>query len=62
MARDRELAKVLQRLNNCGAPPAGMLLATIVSMLLVVLVNDMAGLGRSLCGRCRRGHCDQSWC
>src|SRR5437764_9787369 len=43
MARDRELPKVFQRLNNWGVPAAGMLLATIVPMLLVVLVKDMAG-------------------
>lgn len=44
MARDRELPKVFQRLNNWGVPAAGMLLATIVPMLLVLLVKDMAGL------------------
>src|SRR5207237_10540168 len=44
MARDRELPKIFQRLNRCGVPSAGMVLATIVPMLLVVLVKDMAGL------------------
>src|SRR6266513_1361107 len=44
MARDRELPAIFQRLNKWGVPSAGMLLATIVPMLLVVLVKDMAGL------------------
>ena len=44
MARDRELPKIFQRLNQWGVPSAGMLLATIVPMALVVLVKDMAGL------------------
>jgi amino acid transporter/nucleotide-binding universal stress UspA family protein len=44
MSRDRELPKTFQRLNKWGVPAAGMLLATIVPMLLVILVKDMAGL------------------
>ena len=44
MSRDRELPKIFQRLNKWGVPSAGMLLATLVPMLLVVLVKDMAGL------------------
>ena len=44
MARDQELPKIFQRLNKWGVPSAGMLLATLVPMLLVVLVKDMAGL------------------
>lgn len=44
MARDRELPRIFQRLNNWGVPSAGMLLATIVPMALVILVKDMAGL------------------
>src|SRR5205085_4825127 len=44
MARDRELPKIFQRLNQWGVPSAGMLLATIVPMALVVLVKDMAVL------------------
>src|SRR3979409_1257444 len=44
MARDRELPPIFQRLNKWGVPSAGMLLATLVPMLLVVLVKDMAGL------------------
>jgi amino acid transporter len=44
MARDREIPSLFQRLNKWGVPSFGMLLATIVPMLLVVLVKDMAGL------------------
>src|SRR5438105_3661512 len=44
MSRDRELPDIFQRLNKWGVPSFGMLLATIVPMLLVVLVKDMAGL------------------
>src|SRR5213080_3961979 len=44
MSRDRELPNIFQRLNKWGVPSAGMLLATIVPMLLVILVKDMAGL------------------
>ena len=44
MARDREMPSIFQRLNKWGVPSAGMLLATLVPMLLVVLVKDMAGL------------------
>jgi nucleotide-binding universal stress UspA family protein len=44
MSRDRELPNIFQRLNKWGVPSAGMLLATIVPMLLVVVVKDMAGL------------------
>src|SRR5947208_3674083 len=44
MSRDRELPKIFQKLNNWGVPNAATLLATIVSMLLVVIVKDMSGL------------------
>jgi len=44
MSRDRELPKIFQRLNKWGVPSAGMLLATIVPMLLVIIVKDMSGL------------------
>ena len=44
MARDQELPKIFQRLNQWGVPSAGMLLATLVPMALVILVRDMAGL------------------
>jgi amino acid transporter/nucleotide-binding universal stress UspA family protein len=44
MARDRELPKIFQRLNQWGVPSACMLLATLVPMALVILVKDMAGL------------------
>jgi amino acid transporter len=41
---DRELPALFHRLNKWGVPSAGMLLATLVPMLLVILVKDMAGL------------------
>jgi len=44
MSRDRELPKLFQSLNKWGVPSAGMLLATIVPMVLVLMVKDMAGL------------------
>lgn len=44
MSRDRELPNIFQRLNNWGVPNAGLLLATIVPMGLVLMVKDMAGL------------------
>jgi amino acid transporter/nucleotide-binding universal stress UspA family protein len=44
MSRDRELPAIFQHLNKWGVPSAGMLLATIVPMSLVILVKDMAGL------------------
>src|SRR5437764_6541484 len=44
MSRDREIPNVFQRLNKWGVPSAGMLLATLVPMLLVVVVKDMSGL------------------
>ncbi len=44
MSRDRELPKIFQRLNKWGVPSAGMLLATVVPMLLVIVVKDMSGL------------------
>jgi amino acid transporter/nucleotide-binding universal stress UspA family protein len=44
MSRDREIPRIFQRLNKWGVPSAGMLLATIVPMLLVIIVKDMSGL------------------
>jgi amino acid transporter/nucleotide-binding universal stress UspA family protein len=44
MARDRELPNIFQKLNRWGVPSAGMLLATLVPMALVIAVKDMAGL------------------
>src|SRR5213594_1802075 len=44
MSRDRELPTIFQRLNKWGVPSAGMLLATLVPMLLVIIVKDMSGL------------------
>jgi amino acid transporter/nucleotide-binding universal stress UspA family protein len=44
MSRDREVPPIFHRLNKWGVPSAGMLLATLVPMFLVLLVKDMAGL------------------
>jgi len=44
MARDRELPSIFQRLNKWGVPSVGMLLATIIPMVLVILIKDMVGL------------------
>jgi amino acid transporter/nucleotide-binding universal stress UspA family protein len=44
MSRDREVPAIFHRLNKWGVPSAGMVLATLVPMLLVLLVKDMAGL------------------
>jgi hypothetical protein len=44
MSRDREIPKIFQRLNRWGVPGFAMALATVVPMLLVLLVKDMAGL------------------
>ena len=44
MSRDREMPNIFQRLNKWGVPSAGHVLATIVPMLLVFMVKDMAGL------------------
>src|SRR5207237_3620649 len=44
MSRDREVPAIFPRRNKWGVPSAGMVLATLVPMLLVLLVKDMAGL------------------
>src|SRR5881398_3692462 len=44
MSRDREVPAIFHRLNKWGVPSAGMVLATLVPMLLVLLVKDMVGL------------------
>src|SRR5438270_8392766 len=44
MSRDRELPAIFQRLNKWGVPSAGMALATVVPMVLVLMVKDLAGL------------------
>src|SRR5207237_5661629 len=41
---DRCLPNVVQLLYKWGVPSAGMLLATLVPMLLVIVVKDMSGL------------------
>lgn len=44
MSRDGELPPVFQKLNKFGVPNAGILFATLVPAMLVVLVRDMSGL------------------
>src|SRR5260370_41614033 len=44
MSRDREVPPIFHRLNKWGVPSAGMLLATVVPMMLVIIVKDMSGL------------------
>jgi amino acid transporter/nucleotide-binding universal stress UspA family protein len=44
MARDREIPKIFQRLNKWGVPTVAMVFATVVPMLLVIFVKDIAGL------------------
>ncbi|MBI2506395.1 MAG: universal stress protein [Candidatus Latescibacteria bacterium] len=44
MSRDGEIPRPFQQLNHFGVPTLGMAVATLVPVLLVVLVKDMAGL------------------
>lgn len=44
MSRDSELPYGFQKLNKFGVPTFGIVVATVIPMLLVVLVKDMAGL------------------
>src|SRR5947207_12903762 len=44
MSRDRELPALFHRLNKWGVPSAGILLATLVPILLVILVKDFVGI------------------
>src|SRR5947199_5323539 len=44
MSRDREVPTIFQRLNRWGVPGFAMAFATVIPMLLVLLVKDMAGL------------------
>src|SRR2546430_5487198 len=44
LARDREIPKIFQRLNKWGVPSLAMLTATLIPMLLVIFVKDIAGL------------------
>ena len=44
MSRDGELPPAFQRLNKYGVPNLGMLVATIIPAILVVVVSDMSGL------------------
>src|SRR2546430_8635208 len=44
MSRDREVPKLIQRRNKWGVPSAGMLLATFVPRLLVIIGKERSGL------------------
>jgi len=44
MSRDRELPSVFSSLNKFGVPNLGVILATIIPSVLVLVVSDMAGL------------------
>ncbi|MEP6667529.1 MAG: universal stress protein [Chthoniobacter sp.] len=44
MSRDHELPPVFSKLNSYGVPNAGMVVAAIIPMVLVIAVKDMAGL------------------
>ena len=44
MSRDGELPTVFQKLNKFGVPNAGILFATVVPAVLVIMVRDMSGL------------------
>ena len=44
MARDREMPAIFQRLNKWGVPSFGLILATVIPILLVLGVRDIAGL------------------
>ncbi|HEV2393481.1 MAG TPA: universal stress protein [Verrucomicrobiae bacterium] len=44
MSRDRELPSAFQRLNKFGVPNLAIVLSTVIPMLLVLAVSDMAGL------------------
>ena len=44
MSRDREMPQAFQKLNRFGVPTFGMGVATLIPMVLVMAVSDMAGL------------------
>src|SRR5579872_242223 len=44
MSRDGELPPAFQKLNKFGVPNLGIVVATVVPLVLVLLVKDMAGL------------------
>ena len=44
MSRDGELPPQFQRLNKFGVPNLGIVIATVIPVILVVVVRDMAGL------------------
>jgi nucleotide-binding universal stress UspA family protein len=44
MARDKELPGFFSKLNNFGVPNAGLIVATVIPAILVIVVSDMGGL------------------
>jgi amino acid transporter len=44
MSRDRELPEPFERLNRFGVPNLGLMVATVIPVILVVAVKDVAGL------------------
>src|ERR1700730_17532469 len=44
MSRDRELPQQFERLNPFGVPNAGLIIATVIPAVLVVVVRDVSGL------------------
>jgi amino acid transporter len=44
MSRDRELPAPFEKLNQFGVPSLGLIVATVIPAILVVAVQDMAGL------------------
>jgi amino acid transporter len=44
MSRDRELPAPFEKLNQFGVPSLGLIVATVIPAILVVVVQDMAGL------------------
>ena len=44
MSRDRELPRVFQKLNNFGVPNLAVIVSTMIPVVLVLAVSDVAGL------------------
>jgi len=44
MSRDRELPQQFEKLNPFGVPNAGLIVATVIPAILVIVVRDVSGL------------------
>ncbi len=44
MSRDRELPQQFEKLNSFGVPNAGLIVATVIPAVLVIVVRDVSGL------------------